>query len=464
MRRSITSPESVPRRSRRARRFARSGGAMKTYTPGSPRAFSCAPPWTSISSRKNLPCASARSMGSRGGPYRLPWTSAHSMKAPRSISPRKRALSMKWYSRPSTSPGRGARVVALTENSTRGSAIRRLQIVLLPEPEGPETTSIVPSAAIPLLNPLLDVLHLLAQALDVGLGLHHPVGDGGVGALGADRVHLAEDLLHEKVELAADAPALRDEALELAEVAGEARELLGDVQLVGLQRDLAREVGAGHGHLRAEERLHALRERGAVTLDDARHALLDPRRELLELGGVPAQVGRERPALCRTHLQHACQRLVHELEHGLARVVTVGRARGIGEHARQRHERVERQRRRHAELGRERGELARVAPRELVVDARGRGGARALVRQADADRAALALRPHALLDLRLERREGLRQAQLDHQVPVVDAAHLDAQRRAARLARGGPEARHRAQHDARGSSTSAGSAAWGRPA
>src|SRR5262245_12190356 len=143
------------------------------------------------------------------------------MKAPRSISARKRALSRKWYSRPSTSPARGARVVALTENSTRGSTIRRLQIVLLPEPDGPETTSIVPCPAIA----LLDVLHLLAQALDVGLGVDHPVGHGRVGALGTDRVDLAEDLLDEEVELAPDAPALGHEALELLEVAREAREL-----------------------------------------------------------------------------------------------------------------------------------------------------------------------------------------------------------------------------------------------
>ena len=57
-----------------------------------------------------------------------------------------------------------------------------------------------------------EVLHLLADALELGLHVDHAVGDPGIVGLGADGVHLAPELLHQEVELAADALAARREA------------------------------------------------------------------------------------------------------------------------------------------------------------------------------------------------------------------------------------------------------------
>jgi hypothetical protein len=65
------------------------------------------------------------------------------------ISSRKRAGERKWYSRPSTSPGRGVRVVAETEKRTRGSCSKSLQSVDLPLPDGPEMTIICPRRGAP---------------------------------------------------------------------------------------------------------------------------------------------------------------------------------------------------------------------------------------------------------------------------------------------------------------------------
>ena len=56
----------------------------------------------------------------------------------------------------------------------------------------------------PLITSLLDVLHLLAQALDARLELDHPVRDLRVVALRADRVGLAPHFLEQEVELAPD--------------------------------------------------------------------------------------------------------------------------------------------------------------------------------------------------------------------------------------------------------------------
>ena len=73
-----------------------------------------------------------------------------------------------------------------------------------------------------------------------------------VGALGSDRVRLAEELLGEEVELAPDGSLPGEHRGELVEMAREARELLGDVEAVGEQRELAGEVGLGDLHVAGE--------------------------------------------------------------------------------------------------------------------------------------------------------------------------------------------------------------------
>ena len=89
---------------------------------------------------------------------------------------------------------------------------------------------------------LLDVLDLLAHALDLGLQLDDRVRDHGVLALGADRVGLAGHLLEEEIEAPAHGVRAREERLEVRRVALETGQLLADVDAVGEERDLLLEA------------------------------------------------------------------------------------------------------------------------------------------------------------------------------------------------------------------------------
>ena len=68
------------------------------------------------------------------------YTSSCSRKAPSCILVWKSPRSRKWYSRPLVSPGRGLRVVALTEKANCSSMTesRCFTTVVLPDPEGAE--------------------------------------------------------------------------------------------------------------------------------------------------------------------------------------------------------------------------------------------------------------------------------------------------------------------------------------
>src|SRR5262245_39715554 len=100
----------------------------------------------------------------------------------------KAASSTKKYSTPSRSPGRGCRVVCETEKRRSGTrASTRCSTVDFPVPEGPETT-------IRLARASLNVLHLLAQPLDLGLEADHLAHQRRRGGLAADRVRLARQL------------------------------------------------------------------------------------------------------------------------------------------------------------------------------------------------------------------------------------------------------------------------------
>src|SRR4051812_47140202 len=112
-------------------------------------------------------------------PYKLPCTSAHSKNAPCSISFRNSGRSTKWYSRPSSSFARGRRVVCDTLKCTPSICWRRRAVrVVLPAPEGDETINGS--------GPLLDILDLLPNSLELCLHLHDQMGNWRILALGAN--------------------------------------------------------------------------------------------------------------------------------------------------------------------------------------------------------------------------------------------------------------------------------------
>src|SRR5262245_42285492 len=98
---------------------------------------------------------------------------------------------MKWYSRPSFSPSRGARVVYEMESrmfaSRLSSASTRL---VFPAPDGATTTKTFP---------LLNVLDLLAHLLDQHLQLDRDSRDLVRDRLRAEGVRFAIQLLAEEV-------------------------------------------------------------------------------------------------------------------------------------------------------------------------------------------------------------------------------------------------------------------------
>src|SRR4051812_14512627 len=100
----------------------------------------------------------------------------------------------------------------------------RLISVVFPAPDGPETMNNVPSEW-----KLLDILYLLADALDLGFQFYNEASQRRGARLRAHRVHLAQHLLREEVELLAGRLLALDGLLDLVDVVGQARQLLGDV-------------------------------------------------------------------------------------------------------------------------------------------------------------------------------------------------------------------------------------------
>src|SRR5205807_2675944 len=109
------------------------------------------------------------------------------------------------------------------------SASRRRASVVLPVPEG----ALRMRSKADKRPPLFDVEGLLAQALQLGLDLDHPGGDAGVLRLRADGIDLAVDFLEQELQPAARGRAGFQERAELREVAGQAGQLLADVDAVG---------------------------------------------------------------------------------------------------------------------------------------------------------------------------------------------------------------------------------------
>src|SRR6266508_1600576 len=127
---------------------------------------------------------------------------------------------------PSRSEPRGGRVVTDTEKTASGWRARsRWASVVLPAPEGADRMRSSPGA-----RSSFDILHLLAQPLDLRLRRHHDRGDLGALRLRADGVHLAVHLLDEEVELAPGRLGALEQRPRLGEVAPQAGDLLGDVR------------------------------------------------------------------------------------------------------------------------------------------------------------------------------------------------------------------------------------------
>src|SRR5262245_12086169 len=104
---------------------------------------------------------------------------------------------------PSASPGRGLRVVTDTDMRRPGSAAtRRRASVVLPAPEGEDSTSSIPRRPMrePPVTPAslpvpLNVLHLLAHLIDHRLELEPRPRRLRIVGLGAERIGLAVELL-----------------------------------------------------------------------------------------------------------------------------------------------------------------------------------------------------------------------------------------------------------------------------
>src|SRR4051794_25791776 len=126
--------------------------------------------------------------------------------------------------------------------------------VVFPAPDGPETMNSVPSGW-----KLLDILDLLADALDLGLQFYDEAADGRGARLRAHGVDLAEHLLREEIELLAGRLAPVDGLVELIDVMFEPRQLLGDVAALDHDHHFLGDPLLRHLHARLRgDVLHAL--------------------------------------------------------------------------------------------------------------------------------------------------------------------------------------------------------------
>src|SRR5436190_22401572 len=103
----------------------------------------------------------------------------------------------------------------------------RLMSVVFPAPDGPETMNNVPSGW-----KLLDILDLLADPLDFGFQFYNEGSQRRGARLRAHRVHFAEHLLRQKIELLAGRFSAADSFLCLFDVMRKPREFLGDITLL----------------------------------------------------------------------------------------------------------------------------------------------------------------------------------------------------------------------------------------
>src|SRR5881398_3005808 len=98
----------------------------------------------------------------------------------------------------------------------------RLMSVVFPAPDGPETMNNVPSGW-----KLLDILDLLADALDFGFQFYNEGAQRRGARLRAHRVHFAQHFLREEIELLPGRFSAAHGLLRLFDVMREPRQLLG---------------------------------------------------------------------------------------------------------------------------------------------------------------------------------------------------------------------------------------------
>src|SRR5580698_5037436 len=114
-----------------------------------------------------------------------------------------------------------ARVVAETESVMSLSlSSKRRDSVVLPAPDGEDSTSISPRRLIS-----LDILRLLAELVDHGLERQPRAGKRDVGGFRAQRVGFAVELLRQEIELAADRVAGREKRARLLHMRAQPVEL-----------------------------------------------------------------------------------------------------------------------------------------------------------------------------------------------------------------------------------------------
>src|SRR5438270_9906488 len=103
----------------------------------------------------------------------------------------------------------------------------RLMSVVLPAPDGPETMNNVPSGW-----KLLDILDLLADALDFGFQFYNERSKRRGARLRAHRVHFAQHFLRQKIELLPGRISPAHGLFGLFYVMREPRQLFGHIALL----------------------------------------------------------------------------------------------------------------------------------------------------------------------------------------------------------------------------------------
>src|SRR5436309_5802659 len=335
----------------------------------------------------------------------------------------------------------------MRRHERRSPHLRQLDRLLMPSipriQERKDVDGIDERAAVPETSGSLHVLDLLAELLELALRGKDEVGDREVARLGARRVELAVDLLHEEVDPLADGPLLAWCAVQRGEVALEPAELLGDVAAFGEHRDLVRDpvrvelLAADEPH----EPLLDLTTEGGERL---RQAAADASRQRAHLGGAPAHVALEVGALAAALAVEGTERRAERPLQRRPLPSEVGGFLGYLEQTRQPQHVAERRPARQPQRLHELAHGADVRPRESGLH---RHAIPALRRDRRAqhrhlDPSALRRLPHAIADLRLPCHVLARHRHLDVEEALVEAAYLDRHARAACLGRAGAVARH----------------------
>src|SRR5258706_4808718 len=173
---------------------------------------------------------------------------------------------------PSTSLAHLDRVDTETDIEMTGSlSNKRRAKVDLPAPDGEDTTSINPrrAMAVPILNPLFDVLHLLAKLVDHRLQRQSDMGELNVGGFRTQRIRLTVKFLCKEIELAPGRVLARDQRAGLLTMGGKPVQLLAQIGL-----------GCEHGNLLRDALFRHVRAGGEQLFQLRHHAFAQHERLL----------------------------------------------------------------------------------------------------------------------------------------------------------------------------------------